>query len=266
MAAVFQSNDDQVLTAWATSDMDVQLVPTTVTDPDSQVDKVNYEISVTPKPTVICSGNPLSATNKLLTSDTLTTNVTVPVTVVATPDPTLAENQFVKAVKVKNGCSEEEYVPAQRMVTRQTLTPTAIVTANPLAANFINASWMDYYVSTASFSSTTPTWWNSLYDFAWDCQYDFTRPNHGWRINWFITGTWITYRWQHDDWYTKDVNIVLWSIHGKAESSVQAAWTWLSLSVNIYHWVDTWIALLMAWWWISFWPYFSTAITFYPTN
>lgn len=154
----------------------------------------------------------------------------------------------------------------QRMTTRQTLTPTAIVTANPLAANFINASWMDYYVSTASFSSTTPTWWNSLYDFAWDCQYDFTRPNHGWRINWFITGTWITYRWPHDDWYTKDVNIVLWSIHGKAESSVQAAWTWLSLSVNIYHWVDTWIALLMAWWWISFWPYFSTAITFYPTN
>lgn len=154
----------------------------------------------------------------------------------------------------------------QRMVTRQTLTPTTIVTANPLVPNLINASWMDYYISTASFSSTVPTWWNSLFDFAWDCQYDFTMPNHGWSINWFITGTWITYRWPHDDWYTKDVNVVLWSIHGKAESSVQAPWTWLSLSVNIYHWVDTWIALLMAWWWISFWPYFSTAITFYPTN
>ncbi len=78
--------------------MDVQLVPTIVADPDSQVNKTNYEISITPKPTVICSGNPLSATNKFLTSDTLTTNVAVPTNIVAQPDP-LTED-YVQAVKV----------------------------------------------------------------------------------------------------------------------------------------------------------------------
>ncbi len=58
-----------------------------------------------------CSGNPLSVTNKLLTSDTLDPNTTVPTTVVATPDPTVATNEFVKAVKVNTGCNEDVYVP-----------------------------------------------------------------------------------------------------------------------------------------------------------
>lgn len=110
-SAVFQSNDDQVLTAGATSDMDVQLVPTTVTDPDSQTDKINYEISVTPKPTVICSGNALSATNKLLTSDTLDLNTTVPTTVLTTPDP--ITTPYIKAIKVNTGCNEDIYVPQE---------------------------------------------------------------------------------------------------------------------------------------------------------
>jgi hypothetical protein len=89
-----------VLTAAATSDFAITLTPTTVTDPDSQVNKVNYEMSATAKPTVICSGNPLSATNKLLTTDTLTSNVTAPVTVIATPDATNVCNSFIKTVAV----------------------------------------------------------------------------------------------------------------------------------------------------------------------
>ena len=45
-----------------------------------------------------------------------------------------------QVVDFYNYISEYIPVPAQRMVTRQTLTPTAIVTANPLVPNFINAS------------------------------------------------------------------------------------------------------------------------------
>ena len=263
-SAVFQSNDDQVLTAWATSDMDVQLVPTTVTDPDSQVDKVNYEISVTPKPTVICSGNPLSATNKLLTSDTLTTNVTAPVTVVATPDPTNAVNSFVKAVAVKNGCKEEQYVPAQRFPTRQTLTPTAIVTANPLVPDIINLWTKDFYQSTVQYWFTIPTGWNFLYDVATKSSETIIAPNHDWAFYHYILWTGISFVDEREDNYSKDQNRVYTNLSNTGLSWVVAPWTVISVTQYCIARVDTWIAIINSWGAFEF-NYQSAVVTFIPT-
>lgn len=107
--ATFQSNDDQVLSADVNSVMDLVFTPVTTTDPDSQVNRVDYTVSATIKPTFICSGNSISATNQVLTSDSLDINTTLPTTVVVTPDTTTTP--YTRAVKVNTGCNEDIYVP-----------------------------------------------------------------------------------------------------------------------------------------------------------
>lgn len=107
--AAFQSDDDQVLTSAANSVVALTFTPTTVTDPDSQVDKVNYEISATIDPNFVCNGAAISATNKVLTSGSLDSNVTVPTNIIATPDPLTWT--YTKAVKVNVGCNEDIYIP-----------------------------------------------------------------------------------------------------------------------------------------------------------
>lgn len=69
---MFASNDDQVLIADASSVMDLTFTPTVTTDPDSQVDRTDYTVSSTIKPTYISSGNPVSPTNKIVTEDSMT--------------------------------------------------------------------------------------------------------------------------------------------------------------------------------------------------
>ncbi len=58
-----------------------------------------------------CNWTPVSATNKILTTATLDANTTLPTTIVATPNPAIATNKFVKAVKVNTICNEDIFVP-----------------------------------------------------------------------------------------------------------------------------------------------------------
>lgn len=231
-SAVFQSNDDQVLTAGANSDMDVQLVPTIVADPDSQVNKTNYEISITPKTTVICSGSPLSATNKLLTSDTLTANVTVPTTVTATPDP--LTTPYTKAVKVNVGCNEDVYVP-DTLWSLPVLDPVNKLCPVDQATTFV---WQDYVrnnawvlevysprhrvITNAAFNPTAPTVWDlnaTVTDwcgFTWevDCQGN-------------VVFTWgqKQYR-QMDVWNSADDTFPF--------NSTDTSWNWFDLYISVF--------------------------------
>lgn len=247
-SATFQSNDDQVLTAAATSDFAITLTPTTVTDPDSQVNKVNYELSATAKPTVICSGNALSPTNKLLTTDTLTTNVTAPVTVVATPDDTNAINQFVKSVKVNTWCSEDIYSPViSNKIVRNTLSSPTI-TQFTITPTQVNIWWKDIYRATLVWTDTAPTnplWAWYFYTWKSQWQYEIDMPNVEWTSYSFLQWTWATFVPEQEWWYS--ITNKTQEMHTLSVDWYIAAWWTVTLTQRFDIKVDTWQSLQTAW-------------------
>lgn len=154
----------------------------------------------------------------------------------------------------------------QRMTTRQTLTPTAIVTANPLVADTVNWFWFwwDLYVSSASYNTTTPTDWNSLVDFDWRANLRISLPNHSAEVNSQANVAWQLYDWETSDNYSADKNNV-WSVSQvQTKTWPVAPWTSLSITHQSRIRIDTWIAPVTNWWSIVF-ANFYPVVTFIPT-
>ena len=214
-----------------------------------------------------CSWNPLSPTNKLITTDSLTTNATLPANITWTPDTTDANNVFLKAEKrlSTTWCLEDVYVPSQIFTQRQLLTPTAIVTANPLAPTLINSASKDYYRSTVSYTVSVPTGWNYIVDVNACNHTTLIRHNSSWSILWRMVFWMLSFFWNWSDHYPWDIERITWASNVNAWTLSILGWASFSCVHQIDAVVDTWIALLTTTWVIVLPTQYCVA-TFYPSN
>lgn len=150
----------------------------------------------------------------------------------------------------------------QRMTTRQTLTPIAIVTANPLVPT---PAWSkDSYTSTVQYWFTVPTWWNFLYDISANLQTAINKPNHDWHIYNYITSSSILYFDENSDWYSREQERMVNINTNHAYSYAVPAWAIISATLISQTLVDIWIAPIATWWSFSINPS-QAVVTFIPT-
>lgn len=212
-----------------------------------------------------CSWNVVSATNQVLTKDSLTTNVTVPTTVTTTPDP--LTTPYTKAVKVNVGCNEDVYVP-DTLWSLPVVAPVNQLCPVNQATTFV---WQDYVrnnawvlevysprhrvITNAAFNPTAPTVWDlnaTVTDwcgFTWevDCQGNvvFTWGQKQYRQMdvWNSADDTFPFAWTNTSWNWFDLYRSVFSLSVNMCVPVLPLWYRAYFSWNI---VESWFSIEFA--------------------
>lgn len=175
-------------------------------------------------------------------------SVATPITV-NTP---IEVNPDVTVRKVKTDGSKI-YVPADRLPVRRTLTPTSIVTANPLVPTTVNIWWQDFYSQKFIYTDTSPVWSNFIYDIELTAYWYIDLPNASGNIYSAFVWDYRVYANESTDNFTDDTTKYVYF-------SVSSSGRWWNTpwgaSLNLEHRVDfripTGKQLINIWWGIWF--------------
>ena len=142
-------------------------------------------------------------------------------------------------------------VPADRLPVRRTLTPTSIVTANPLVPNNVNLGGKDYYSTFINYTDTVPWAANEKYFYTFNTrQVIFTSSlNTAGDVETWITWTWIIFDWANTDWFSSNQAKHIFTMWAEWKNTVALAWwTVINFTQYIYIRIDTWAQLTNIWW------------------